>query len=242
MNRRFFSPAPLQIGPLQLTGTEAHHLLHVLRATPGDEIILFDGAGGEFSACIESTARKTVTCQVVQQRTVNRELPAELVLGVALPKGARQRWLVEKATELGVTRLVPVETSRSTLQRVKQQRSSTPGDRLQRTVIESCKQCGRNQLMDISPPASLDVFLRAAPAESHRWMAHPQDATSARGCVTPTIALPTWLLVGPEGGFTENETTQAKAEGWQTIDLGPRILRVETAAIALTSLVTLPTG
>ena len=140
MNRRFFSQAPLQIGPLQLTGTEAHHLLHVLRATPGDEIILFDGAGGEFSACIESTARKTVTCQIVQKRSVNRELPAELVLGVALPKGERQRWLVEKATELGVTRLIPVETSRSTQQRTKQQRSSTPGDRLQRTVIESCKQ------------------------------------------------------------------------------------------------------
>ena len=77
MNRRFFSPAPLQVGPLQLTGTEAHHLLHVLRAAPGDEIILFDGAGGEFSACIESTARKTVTCQIVRERAVNRELPAD---------------------------------------------------------------------------------------------------------------------------------------------------------------------
>lgn len=242
MNRRFFSPAPLQVGPLQLTGTEAHHLLHVLRAAPGDEIILFDGAGGEFSACIESTARKTVACQILQERSVNRELPAELVLGAALPKGERQRWLVEKATELGVTRLVPVETSRSTQQRVKQQRTNTPHDRLQRTVIESCKQCGRNQLMDISPTTSLDVFLSAAPAASHRWMAHPQGATSAHAKVTPAVDLPTWLLVGPEGGFTEHETTQAKTEGWQTIDLGPRILRVETAAIALTSLATLPTG
>lgn len=242
MNRRFFSPAPLQLGPLQLTGTEAHHLLHVLRAAPGDEIILFDGAGGEFSACIESTARKTVACQILQERSVNRELPADLVLGVALPKGERQRWLVEKATELGVTRLVPVETSRSTQQRVKQQRTNTPHDRLQRTVIESCKQCGRNQLMDISPTTSLDVFLRAAPAASHRWMAHPQGATSARARVTPAVDLPIWLLVGPEGGFTEHETTQAKIEGWQTIDLGPRILRVETAAIALTSLTTMPSG
>ena len=95
--------------------------------------------------------------------------------------------------------------------------------------------------MDISPPAILAVFLRAAPAESHRWMAHPQDATSVSGGSTPTVKLPTWLLVGPEGGFTENETTQAKSEGWQTIDLGPRILRVETAAIALVSLATLPT-
>ncbi|MBB73914.1 MAG: 16S rRNA (uracil(1498)-N(3))-methyltransferase [Planctomycetaceae bacterium] len=235
MNRRFFSPAPLQLGPLQLSGTEAHHLLHVLRATPGDEITLFDGAGGEFTARVESTARKTVVCQILQARSVNRELPVELVLGVALPKGERQRWLIEKATELGVTRLVPVETSRST-----QQHANNSTDRLQRTVIESSKQCGRNQLMYISPTTSLDAFLRAAPAASRRWMAHPQDARATTAAVTPAMDSPTWLLVGPEGGFTENETAQARTEGWQIIDLGARILRVETAAIALTSLASLP--
>ena len=242
MNRRFFSPTPLQTGPLQLTGTEAHHLLHVLRATAGDEIVLFDGTGSEFPARIESTDRKTVTCQILRRRTVDRELSAELVLGVALPKGERQRWLIEKATELGVARLVPIETSRSTQQLAKQQRANRSRDRLQRTVIEACKQCGRNQLMDINPTSSLQEFLRAAPVASQRWMAHPQGDSSAAERPKTDIDSPTWLLVGPEGGFSENETAQARTEGWQTIDLGPRILRVETAAVALTSLATLQTG
>jgi len=238
MSPRYFSSSPLKTGPLQLAGAEAHHLLHVMRAAVGDQIVLFDGVGGEFSARIESANRKTVDCHVLAERTVDRELPHELVVGVAFPKGERRRWLVEKATELGITRLVPVETSRSA-----PQPNKTSRERLRRTVIEACKQCGRNRLMEIGSRVALAEFLRAAPTTAHRWMAHRQDGSGSAGQIDAATGLPTWLLVGPEGGFSDSEAAQAIATGWSAVDLGPRILRVETAAVALAGLVSLrPAG
>ena len=123
-------------------------MIHVLRAKPGLEVMLFDGSGSEFLARVEKVERSAVRLTVVERRIVDRELPKPLTLGIALPKGDRQRWLMEKATGLGVTQLTPLITERGVAQPTDDARR-----RLERAVIEASKQCGRNRLMVVAVPA-----------------------------------------------------------------------------------------
>jgi 16S rRNA (uracil1498-N3)-methyltransferase len=232
MSERFFVAEPVTDSRVRLDGSEAHHLAHVMRACAGDEVILFDGTNTEFTARVLEIRRSETVLEVLQRRTVDREAANRVILGVALPKSDRQRWLVEKAVEMGVTQLVPLVTSRSIAQ---------PGGlsrkRLQRTVIEACKQCQRNVLMPIAEPTPLADFLAADPRDALRWIAHPAGvagrtaATEARLLRDPPPEV--YLAVGPEGGFTEAEIALAERFHWQVVDLGPRILRVETAALTL---------
>jgi 16S rRNA (uracil1498-N3)-methyltransferase len=214
----------------ELTGPEAHHLAHVMRARPGEQVTLFDGSGAEFTARIEQVARSTVELAVVSRHEIDRELPVQVTIGVALPKGDRQRWLVEKLTELGICRLVPLITERGVAQPVE-----SAVARLRRGVIEASKQCGRNRLMEISPPQTWQGFIASSPADAPRFVAHPESTTPTPIPMVTNKA--TYFAVGPEGGFTQSEIDAALAAGWHMIDLGPRILRVETAAIALVAAV-----
>ncbi|NUQ62991.1 MAG: 16S rRNA (uracil(1498)-N(3))-methyltransferase [Pirellulales bacterium] len=233
MADRYFVEAPIQGDRVLLGGAESHHLLHVMRARPGTEVVLFDGSGVEFLARVERTERSQVELAVLERREIDRELPIVVTLGVSLPKGDRQKWLVEKAVELGLRRLVPLTTARSVAQPV-----DNALERLRRSVVEASKQCARNRLMEIGPPQHWNQFVLGAGVESPRWLAHPARGNSAFGAVLRSSATEeVCLAVGPEGGFTSEEVAMATAAGWQTVDLGPRILRVETAAILLLGLV-----
>jgi len=231
MPQRYFSQSPLADDRALLAGPEAHHLLHVMRAGPGDRVVLFDGSGAEFDAVVERPRRNEVELRLTARREVNRELPIEITLGVALPKGERQRWLVEKTVELGVRRLVPLMTERSVAQPVEQ-----AVERLRRTVIEASKQCGRNRLMEIGPAQGLADYVAAAHPGSLRLLAHPPPHPESDPAQTPPPNRGAYLAVGPEGGFTDHEVAAAAAAGWQFVDLGPRTLRVETAALVLVTL------
>jgi 16S rRNA (uracil1498-N3)-methyltransferase len=232
MSERFFSVSPITTDHATLDGPEAHHLLHVMRAAVGTQITLFDNSGAEFTAVVEKLGRSNLELRIFERQIIDRELPFPLIVGVALPKGDRQKWLVEKLTELGVTRLVPLITERG----VAQPRESAV-ERLQRTVIEACKQCGRNRLMEISEPI---VWTE--------WGAAEVDARSCRRLIAQPGGVPlstivsdsfgeTRIAIGPEGGFTDKEVAVAISADWQSVDLGPRILRVETAAVAMTAVV-----
>ena len=168
--------------------------------------------------------RADVELAVAFREDIDRELPWSLVFGAALPKGERQKWLVEKAVELGVGRLVPLETARGVAQPVEQALA-----RLRRTVVEASKQCGRNRLMEIAAPQRLAEFVASAPPMALRLLAHPKTSASP---FMPCVSAGVTAAVGPEGGFTDEEVALAMAGGWKMIDLGPRILRVETAALA----------
>src|SRR3954471_4517057 len=146
MSERFFSSKPIVAERATLDGPEAHHLLHVMRANVGDPVTLFDDSGAEFSAVVDQLNRSEIELRIVERCEINRELAFPLIIGVALPKGDRQKCRVEKLTELGVTTLVPLITERSVAQP-----ASGALERLRRAVIESAKQCGRNRLMHISP-------------------------------------------------------------------------------------------
>lgn len=239
MADRYFVPQPIAGELITLAGAEAHHLARVMRAKVGDTIVLFDGSGLEYSARIERVDRNQVELSLGPAQAIDREARLRLTLGVALPKGDRQKWLIEKAVELGTTRIVPLETTRGVAQP-----SAGAIERLERAVVEASKQCGRNRLMEIAAPMTWQAFLAspAAAEAAFRGVAHPaerQPAAAAKGlrAVIAPAELPAgaelFFAVGPEGGLTAEEIDQATARGWQAVDLGPRILRVETAAIAL---------
>lgn len=224
MSQRFFVENPIRGDAATLSGDEAHHLSRVMRASAGDEIVLFDGSGAEFAARITRVDKSAVEVQIIARREVDREPPHPLTLAVALPKGERQKWLVEKVTELGVARLVPLVTERGVAEPV-----DSALVRLRRTVIEACKQCGRNRLMEIGPPQAATDFFREVPTGQARIVADPLG--------TPLTALcadgPLTAAVGPEGGFTSAELAVAVEHGWLRAALGRSILRVETAAVAI---------
>jgi 16S rRNA (uracil1498-N3)-methyltransferase len=221
MSQRFYCDTPIGASHARLAGGEAHHLIHVMRATPGDRVVLFDGSGAEFDAAVASIARSAVELEILARREVDREARIPLTLAVPLPKGDRARWLIEKSVELGVARIIPLITSRSTAGK---ERGS---EKLERFVIEASKQCGRNRLMEIALPIRFDELLSLPLPDAVRWIAHPAGEP-------PTIvAGPVCAAIGPEGGFSDEEVQQAQAAGWRLAGLGPRILRVETAALAV---------
>jgi 16S rRNA (uracil1498-N3)-methyltransferase len=239
MSDRFFSSDSIAGPQVVLRGPEAHHLLHVMRAQVGQRVVLFDGRGSEFEAEITACHRSEVELHVIGRRESDRELPFELVVGVSLPKGDRQKWLVEKLTELGVTTLVPLATERGIAQ-------PTAGalDRLRRGVVEAAKQCGRNRLMQVAVGQEWNDWAVAGSYSSgisathhRRLLAHPGGKHLSE--LELGAPLPTCVAIGPEGGFTVSEVHAALAAGWQPVDLGRRILRVETAAVALVAAVTL---
>jgi len=230
MSDRYFVESPVTSDRAVLAGVEAHHLLHVMRAKVGTRVTLFDGSGWEFDAVVGRTGRNEVELAIAGRQEIDREAPIVVTLGVALPKGDRQKWLVEKVVELGVTRLVPLETDRGVAQPVE-----NVLERLRRGVIEASKQCGRNRLMKIAEPKSWRVFLADNEKAACRLVAHPRQEPRRWTAPGENAA----LAVGPEGGFTAEEVALAVARGWQPMELGPRILRVETAAVALAARVIL---
>jgi 16S rRNA (uracil1498-N3)-methyltransferase len=240
MPDRYFVDVPITEDAVTLDGTEAHHLRNVMRATAGTRVLLFDGSGAEFVGEIVHAKRSGVELRIVERLEIDRELPFRLTVGVALPKGERQRWLVEKGVELGVTEFVPLTTERGVAE-------ATPNalGRLRRAVIEATKQCGRNRLLVIGEPVSLSEYCQRAPGNARRLIAHPDGpgvAAKAQATGSPAPGLATapcadvYLAIGPEGGFTTAEVAAAESAGWSKVGLGPRILRVETAALLLAGL------
>jgi 16S rRNA (uracil1498-N3)-methyltransferase len=206
-----------------LVGDEARHLSRVLRLGPGDHVELFDGRGTAFRAEIVRIGKDDVDLQV-EESLPDRCLSCRITLATAVPKGERFDWLVEKATEMGVDRLVPLATKRSVV-------DPRPAklDRLRRRIIEAAKQCGRNRLMELAPMCDWSTFVLDA-HDPDKLLAHPGGVPPARWRHLQPAKSVT-LAVGPEGGFSYDELDVARAAGWAVVGLGTTKLRVETAAL-----------
>jgi 16S rRNA (uracil1498-N3)-methyltransferase len=231
MAERFYVNCELKPGPVLVHGAEAHHLAVVCRLRRGDAVCLFNGDGHQYPARIESVGRREVALEVLAVESPARELPFCLEVAAPLPRGDRAAFLLEKLTELGVASFTPLRTARSVVHP-----RETKLDKLQRHVIEASKQCGRNVLLEVRPMAEWSAFCRAAELPPRRVLAHPGGEKRCQEPFLETVpdtVLHTVAAVGPEGGFTDEEVALASAAGWRLLDLGPRILRVETAAIAL---------
>ena len=209
-----------QVG-VELDAAQANYLGNVMRLGPGAELLLFDGTSGEWLARIAEAGKKRMTL-IAEQRTREPETIPDIWLAFAPVKRAQTDWLVEKATELGAARLLPVMTQRTVAERVKL-------ERLESIAIEAAEQCGRTRLPDIAEPMSLNALL-AARDERRLYFADEAGGEPARKAFAPGPAL---ILTGPEGGFTDEERSAIRAApNAVPVSLGPRILRAETAALA----------
>ena len=226
MSERFYASSPLAVGPYILDGPEARHLATVSRVRVGDAVCLFNGDGLDYQARVVAVGKREVDLDIISAEPTHRELPCRIEIAAALPKGDRAQFMIEKLTELGVTRFVPLICRRSVVQPGEGKR-----EKLQRYVIEASKQCGRSVLMEIAEAQKLSEYCRTADAEV-RWFAHPSPGKTTFGAATTSTA----GMVGPEGGFTEEEVAEALAAGWTAVSLGARILRIETAAIVLAAI------
>jgi len=231
MSERFFLTAPPHDGRATLQDDEARHLVRVVRAKIGDMIVVFDGKGCHWSARVSEIKRNEVLLDVDALPSDACWTGPELWLAIALPKGDRQKWMVEKLTELGVARLIPLETLRGVAEATDNSQA-----RMERVVIEACKQSGRNTLMKIAKSHSLLALLDSLPSGARLLIADPGGTLPAADQATlpagQTLA-PIIALIGPEGGFTQAELAIADRAGARRVSLGSHILRIETAAIAL---------
>jgi 16S rRNA (uracil1498-N3)-methyltransferase len=211
---------------IPLEGPQAHYLASVLRLGAGDRVKLFDDRTGEWLAEMVETGKKRVTLRV-GERLREREAAPDLWLLFAPIKRGRIDWLVEKATELGVARLVPVITQRTIVERLNR-------ERLFAHAIEAAEQCERTALPDLAEAQKLDAVLRDWPAGRFLLFADEDGGTPLAEAAAPG---PTAILIGPEGGFTDDERTVIRAlPSARAVSLGPRILRADTAAVAAVSI------
>ena len=228
MGDRFYCP-DFRLGqPSAIEGDEARHLAKVRRVGVAAEVEIFDGRGAAALAEVVRVGRDRVDL-LPRQAVVGIPAPfLGVTLATAIPKGDRFDWLIEKATELGVGRVIPLITERSSVDP-----RSAKLDRLRRAIIEACKQCRRDTLMTLDEPMPWAEWLsRGDPTADHRWIAHPGGSREwAKASIDRGARIV--VAVGPEGGFTEREVDTARSAGWEPIHLTATILRVETAALAL---------
>jgi len=214
---------------LELPATAAHHALRVLRLRAGDALTLFDGSGGEWSACVASTTRGRLAVQIGAWCDIERESPLRVTLVQGVSSGERMDATVQKATELGVATLQPVLTQKSVV-KLAAERAAARVAHWRRVAIAACEQCGRNRVPEIRGVLSLDAYCRTVP-QGMRLLLSP-EAQRRLGSVAARADAPVTLAAGPEAGFSPAEETMLEAAGFIPVALGPRVLRTETAAPA----------
>ena len=220
---RLFVETPLSPGArVELDAAQANYLGNVMRLKQGDQLLLFDGASGEWLAEVAEAGKKRMTLAVVEPTRAQEAVP-DLWLAFAPVKKGRVDWLVEKAVELGVARLLPVVTQRTIVDKLNL-------ERMRAHIIEAAEQCGRTALAEIDEPMKLDSFLKARDPARTLYFADETGGEPAATVFKPGAAL---ILTGPEGGLTPDEAAAIRASpNAIALSLGPRILRAETAALA----------
>jgi 16S rRNA (uracil1498-N3)-methyltransferase len=231
MPPRFFIDQKLQAGDKLSLPTGAARHVQVLRLQPGAAITLFNGDGAEWLASVTQMGRSDVTVQVGAGTKVERELALAVTLALGVPANERMDGLIEKATELGVARVQPLMCERSVL-RLAGERAQKKGAHWHGVAVAACEQSGRTRVPQIAPVFSLAEWLAGLPAQADgaRWVLSLRDAQPLHRLAAPASLI---SLSGPEGGFTEAEEKAAAAAGFQAVSLGPRVLRADTAPLAL---------
>ena len=244
---RFHCPTALIPGDaLNLPSGTARHV-QVLRLQPNDEITLFNGQGGEFKAVVMHMGRSDVSVRVGEQIHIERELNIRVHLWSGITANERMDWLLEKATELGATTLLPITAERSVL-KLKGERADKKLAHWQAIAVASSEQCGRNRVLQVAAPVNLSQAieqLSVAPLQAARWVLSLAPGTRSLQEMRPTLKTSKdegqskmseiVLLSGPEGGLSPTEEAQAIAAGFVPVSLGNRVLRAETAPVAVLS-------
>ncbi|MGB5854260.1 MAG: 16S rRNA (uracil(1498)-N(3))-methyltransferase [Oceanisphaera sp.] len=231
---RIYEPSPLHSGQeLTLSEDAANHVGRVLRMQAGQALVLFNGQGGQFHADIIEANKKTVRVRISEFDGSDCESPLPFHLGQVISRGEKMEFTIQKSVELGVNVITPLFSSRCGVK--------LTGERLEKKIqqwqsiaIAACEQCGRNQVPEIRPAIPLSQWL-AEQTDDLKLNLHPKAEHSVNTLPPPSAGIR--LLVGPEGGLSDDEITQAREQGFIDILLGPRVLRTETAALtAITAL------
>lgn len=234
--RAYVEPSALEADPVTLTGDGFHHVRRVLRLGPGDGLELFDGAGGAARATIVEAGDRALTLRVEQRSRRERPEGPRVTLLCGELKGDKLDLVLQKATELGVDRFVPVTASRSVVRPTGEARKRRHA-RHRKVAREACRQCGRAFLPDVEPSQPLAEALAAHGGGDGYVL---WESSAAAGLAAALAETPDprdrCLLVGPEGGFTPEEVASASAQGFREVTLGPLILRADTAALAAITL------
>jgi 16S rRNA (uracil1498-N3)-methyltransferase len=227
---RFYCPLPLVPGVVvDLPEAVAHHL-HVVRQQAGDELVLFNGEGGQARARLVEIGKRRASAEVVAFDAVEVELPYTVTLAQGLPEGTKMDWIVEKAVELGVSAIQPLAAQRSVVklsaERLEKRQAHWEG-----VIVAASEQSGRNRLARLAPLQDFGRWI-AQPDESQRILLSPRATESLAGWARATPPRAVTLLIGPEGGLSAQEEQTALAHGALALSMGPRVLRTETAGLA----------
>lgn len=226
---RFFVDLPLSPGAkIDLPPVPAHHATRVLRLVKGNEVVLFNGQGGEYPAVLEWVDKDGVSARCREWRDVERESPLDIRLAQGISSGERMDYTLQKAVEMGVTAIQPLAMRRSVV-KLTSERAQRRVDHWQGIVMSACEQCGRNRLPKVEMPLDIPQWLSTSPAGLKLFLS-PEAESSLNEFPKPDG--PVWLVAGPEGGFEPEEAELIKDFGFLPVRLGPRILRTETAALA----------
>lgn len=230
MTRVFIEQALQSGAPLELPEGAARHLVQVLRLRPGARFVVFNGAGDEYEASLVATGKRGASARIGERLAADRESPLPVTLAQCVSKGERMDYAIQKAVELGVSRIVPLLSSRSVV-RLDSERWERKLEHWRGVMVSACEQSGRTKLPSLAPVTELSRWLDQADASALNLVLAPGTgrplAQQAPGAGQPIV-----LLIGPEGGLGAGEILQAERCGFQAIALGPRILRTETAGVA----------
>lgn len=237
--RFYIAPTNWNPDHLVLAGDEAHHCLDVLRCSPGDKIVVFNGEGTETTAEIADVEEKKIFLKPIST-TLTEPLAVKIILAQAIPKGKNMDLIVQKATELGAHRIVPLLSERTVVKLDNDERDRKQ-QKWQRAALEACKQSGQNLLPAVDKPVTVERFFQSLPAstggetlpliaslqpDSRHFKKILAEHQEHHGCKPSTVI----ILVGPEGDFTPAEFALAHGAACQPLSLGPIVLRTETAA------------
>ncbi|ARB92678.1 16S rRNA (uracil(1498)-N(3))-methyltransferase [Legionella longbeachae] len=229
---RIYQPGNYDTGQLlELSPEASQHVGVVLRMQEGEHLTLFCGDNREFDAIIETVKKKQVIVVVGSIKKVSRESPLTIHLAQAISKGERMEWVMQKAVELGVASITPILTERCVV-KLDQERMTKKLHQWQAIVIAACEQSGRNSVPQVHAPVTLSRYLEEIQAEL-KFILHPGQNKTWRDYTFKVADIV--LLIGPEGGLSEQEVQYTSKHGFQPLSLGPRILRTETAAITALS-------
>lgn len=228
---RFYCPQPLLPGTIvDLPETVAHHL-HVVRQQPGDELVLFNGEGGQVRARLVEAGKRRASAEVLAHEAVEVELPFHVTLAQGLPEGSKMDWIVEKAVELGVGAVQPLAARRSVV-KLAGDRADKRLAHWQAVVVSASEQCGRNRLAGVAPLQEFGRWIGQPAGDAVRILLSPRADASLAAWTHASAPRDVSILVGPEGGFSTEEEDAAIAAGALPLSMGPRVLRTETAGLA----------
>ena len=235
---RFYVPKESVEGDsVYISGKEAHHILDVMRLKVSDHITVFDGTGKVYTGIVKEAGRKSLSLKIIETRNLSGEERHSITLIQAIPKKEKMDYIAEKATELGVVKIIPVTTER-TIPDWNETKKAGIVERWQRISQEAAKQCGRSDLPEVQPITSFEKAVKNINGYDLKLIAALSDKAirlkdALKGCMAGRIA----IAIGPEGDFTPEEIKMAEEAGFKTVNLGPRVFKSDTAGLAVLAII-----